>query len=346
MFSKIELISINQDLDEIINKNKKYFLLAAEDFNFEELNKLIKASWMGAIFPKIIYENLFYSDKALLCELSDNVTMHFISDIVNLALIDYPTSIVIVDALDVDLNHKLEELYSNTAENSVMFGAGTSRLVSNKDVSMYNGEFYTNNGMFLINSNVKLSMGVKHGYESGKNFYMVTKANNNLIEEIDGKSAFLFYKNYIHENFNIEITEENIFDIGIKYPLLFERTYGDKVVRVPIQTDGLSLSFVGDILQDTTISIGTVSSQKMINAASESVIMAKNKIQKDSKFCIVFSCIGREKYLSKNFIQELQAINKPLQNEKVFGALSIGEIVNTSEYNLELYNSTCVVGIE
>lgn len=346
MFSKIELISINQDLDEIVNKNKKYFLLAAEDFNFEELNKLIKASWMGAVFPKIIYEDLFYSDKALLCELSDNVTMNFISDIENFTPIDYLTSIVIVDALDVDLNYKLEELYSNTAENSVMFGAGTSRLGSNKNVSMYNGEFYTNNGMFLINSNVKLSMGVKHGYESRQDFYMVTKANNNLVEEINGKSAFLFYKNYIHENFNIEVTEENIFDIGIKYPLLFERTYGDKVVRVPIQTDGFSLSFVGEILQDTTVSIGTVSSEKMVNAALESVIMAKNKIQKDSKFCIVFSCIGREKYLSNNFSQELRAINRSLSNEKIFGALSIGEIANTSDYNLEFYNSTCIVGIE
>lgn len=346
MFSKIKLISSGLDLKNHIEANKKYFVFASEEFDFENLNKYFQAAWMGAVFPQVIYKDSIYKNKALLCELNETILMEFISDENKLCFDNFSTSVVIVDGLDPNLNSKLEELFSNTKNDSIMFGGGAGRAKSNINISMYNGESYIKNGTILLNSNVRLSVGIKHGYICQKDFHMITKAKNNVIEEIDGKKAFAFYKDFIKEKYDLDVNMKNIFEVGVNYPFMVERIYGEKVVRVPLETDGVSLFMGGEVFCDTVVSLGKVSNEDLVKAAQESVILAKKNMQSSPRLCITFSCAGREKYSTQNFLKELNIMNKELGDALLCGVLSIGEIANNSEHIVEFFNSTCIVGLE
>lgn len=346
MFSRFHIISSANEVTDFVKEGKRYFIYAAEEFDFESLKDEMREYWVGAVFPMIFYHSTLYVDKAFVCELSDDIHIDIIcNDEFEDSCDECHTYMVFADGLDNHINSKLEKIFSNTPENAVMFGAGCGKTTMiNKNI-IYNGKRFTQNAIISLKSPKKCAIGVNHGYIAKKDFFVITEASETTIKCIDGQDAFSYYKNYIKKNFDLEVTQENLFFIGLKHPFMFACTYGEKIVRIPTTTDGKVLHMVGEINQDTIASIGTINDKDLVDAALKSIAIAKEGVIGKPSFCIVYSCLGREKYSHENFVKELEAISEACSNVDVIGALSIGEIANTSQFNLEFYNSTCVVGV-
>lgn len=346
MFSSIQIISFPDEVLEYSKQEERYLLLCAQKFDFEGLQKTMFAPWYGVVFPKIFLGENLYEDKAFLCTLSKDLDIDFVKDEEELSCLDCKTYMVLVDGMDSHVNTKLERLFSQSPQDAFMFGAGAGRANMDNKRCMFDGNSFVQEGVIVLSSHVKLSLGVKHGYNSNDDFHIITASNGNIIEKIDGMDAFVLYQKLIKEKFDVALDAENIFSVGLRFPLMFERTFGEKIVRIPVKTDGASLYMVGEVEQGTVFCIGTVSETELIAAAQESVTFANKNLENKPALCIVFSCLGREQYLNEHFQEELKIINLASENAKIIGALSMGEISNSSNDNLEFYNCTCVVGVE
>lgn len=346
MFQSIKLIDDIKTISEDINEDSRYFIIAGEEFDFLALKDVVKAFWMGAVFPKIFTANEIYSDKAFLCELSKETNQSWLQNEEGYFCIDCTSFMVFVNGLDPYVNTRLEEMFSLTPQDSIMLGGGVGRTSMDDNSTMFNGKEFVNNGVIVIGTSSALSIGVKHGYKSEKGFYNVTECNGNIIEKFDNENAFDFYKNLLKLKYNVTVTKENLFDVGLKYPLLLSVTFGEDIVRTPVKTDGKSIWTVGEVPKDTFVSIGLVSDEELLEAAKKSAFIAKKDTPPDAQNCFVFDCFGRYVYSPERFPQEIGVIKQQMQNLQIYGVLAIGEIANTSTSNLEFYNNTCVVGVE
>ncbi len=63
----------------------------------------------------------------------------------------------------------------------------------------------------------------------------------------------------------------------------------------------------------------------------------------EKKTALLIDCISRALFLGEDFSRELSAVNRG--EMPLIGVLSLGEIANSGEDYMELYNKTCVVGI-
>lgn len=350
MFTSICLVSTIDELKEKVDDKSHYLILCAEGFDFEGIDACIPSYWLGAVFPGVFSGNRLYEDSALVCKLSETTSSLWLDseDTVDMETLDDgdKSYIVIVDGLSSTVTENLENVYDNTAQNTIMFGGGAGCIVSRESAYMYNGENYTQEGMILIGSAKKTNIGINHGYTSAEIYSMVTRAENNKVIHIDGKEAFYFYKNYIKEHFDMDVTSENLFEIGLKHPFMLECTSGEKIVRVPMSTDGSSLVMVGEVLGDTIISIGSVDEDALLSATNYAAENAMDGFESKPKLGIVFTCVGREKISRNNFQRELDSIAEKMSGVDIVGVLSMGEIANQSTGNIEFYNCTCVVGVE
>ena len=328
------------------DKNKRYLVLAGSEFDFQTLSQTLDAPWMGAVFPAIFDENtLLCYDEAFLCELGSHVNLQWVGKASVMQTYRYTTHLVIADGIDPHISSKLETLFAVTAEKSLLFGGGAGGIEGTM-LYMYNGKTLDKEGIIVLSADTPFGVGVDHGIVSTNECYIVTKATKNVIEEIDAQKAFIFYKTKLKELFGVEVSTENIFDMGLRYPLVFEHTFGEKIIRIPVGTDGEKLFFVGDVNSDTGLSIANVTQKDLLSAPQTAVIEAVEQLDKKIDLCIVFTCLGRQTYLGKLFKKEIQQIQDKIEYAPIVGVLSMGEIANLSDRYLEFHNCTCVVGVE
>lgn len=105
------------------------------------------------------------------------------------------------------------------------------------------------------------------------------------------------------------------------------------------------MTLVGDMDVNSVVSILRGKSENLIEAASQASNISMQGINKHVTSALIVDCISRFLFLEDKFEKELQAIKYPLpDNSLIWGVLSLGEIANANQENIEFYNKTCVVG--
>ncbi|MBE0495927.1 MAG: FIST C-terminal domain-containing protein [Campylobacterales bacterium] len=342
MFARIEEVTRLDQVAGCIDAHKRYLVLAGEGFPFEKLSGEICAPWLGAVFPALFSETTLTKAGAFVCELDSDTTLGW--NVQEKTLAGCQSFLTIVDGNDPLVGEKLELLFENTPAKAVVFGGGSGCLERQEYLYMYNGDGYTNKGIILLGSAKGFVTEARHGYDCVGDFSMISKAVHNVIEAIDFKEAFSAYKRLVHERFGAEVTPQNIFEMGLMYPLMFERAFGEKTIRIPKETDGRMLKLAGDALEDTVVSLGSATKSKLLEASSACArAVVSQRREKDGPM-FVFDCVGRQSVLAERFTEEIDGVRACQGAGKLVGVLSLGEIANSSKSYVELYNNTCVVG--
>lgn len=343
--NNVALISIGENID--IEIDTLITLLNAHDITF-----------YGGIFPKIIHNNTVTDKGIVVNTLYDVQDIQVIKNIskssFTIPTFDFNsdsnyTLITYVDGLTSNISSYLGKLYETYGMKINYFGGGAGSLSLQQQPCVFSNEgFFEDAAIFGI-MKMKSTIGVRHGWEKIAGPFIITKAQGNVIKEINWEKPFDIYKKVVSEHAGKEFTEDNFFDIAKGYPFGILKENGESVVRDPLQVnDKGELICVGELEENTLVNILYGKEEALITAAKEATLSSL-KNTKTARKAIIIDCISRILFLEDNFQKEIDIINTTLKDRysdiSVGGALTLGEISSTGDGYLEFYNKTTVVGL-
>lgn len=330
-------------------KQGSYLMMIAEGTPFLELPTKEGITLCGALFPRVIFKHKVYSSGILLLKLSKDTSLSIIdlSEIHTLLMHEQSQTILaIVDGFCVPIDNFLEKFYERLPEACKLIGAGAGKTnLIQEPVIFDQNRFYMNSAIVLASSS-KIGIGVKHGWKSLKGPLIATQCHDNIIEKINYHDAFEVYKTIIESETALRFQKTPFFKISQRHPLGLMRYNKDFLVREPLSTDGKNIFLVGNLEPNSVLSILTCEPKEIIHAAKEAARLSLDD-KNDPSFssvCII-DCISRFYLLDQDYPKELKAIASVYPTQTlVWGVLSLGEIANSNQENIEFYNNTCVVG--
>lgn len=181
----------------------------------------------------------------------------------------------------------------------------------------------------------------KGGWDSLGLQRVVTKSENNVLYELDGKPALEIYKRYLGEK------SKELPASGLLFPLeIHDASDGkdESKVRTVLAVDEehQSITFAGDIPQGAHVTFMKANFNRLINGAEESAEMLDfSDYHGEPLLCIAISCVGRKLVLKSRIDEEVEAIKEVLpENSKVIGFYSYGEISPLASGTCSLHNQT------
>jgi hypothetical protein len=302
----------------------------------------------GGVFPGIIHNSEKKDEGAIFIGLDYEMSLHladlnnsdsiynFVSDASESPDSEIQTLLVFTDAFAPCKDEFMQSLY-DVYGNSVNYlggGCGSLEMVS-KPVVITNQGVSANTAVFA-QIGKRLSVGCAHGWQEISTPLKITEANGNEVLSIDWKPAFSVYKELINAHSGQEISVDNFFSIAKSYPFGMAKIDSEFVVRDPLFTNGNSITIVDKIPTGELVYLLNGNEANLLKGAAEAATSAGlNDL--DGLLCI--DCISRVLFLEENFGKELKAISSTPLN----GFLAIGEIANSGNAYLEIYNKTVVV---
>jgi len=346
---------INSDVKSML------FLMADEEqFSGKSLIPIfqkIKKTILGGVFPELIFKGerkkkgvillpLSFELKAQLFDLSETAEdfTEQLESVHRDSLGISSTLFVFNDALGTNKKLFIESLFNFFGINPTYIGGGAGSLEFNSFPCIITNSGLHANAAVIGWTNKRIALGVAHGWQPVSKILKVTKVNKNQLIGINWRPAFEVYKEIVESHSGLKFTSDNIFEIAKSYPLGIAKIDAEMVVRDPFKVTGDTIHMVDEILEGEYIKILHGNMVSLLAGASKAKEIAFSKLEdnmdKNAVFCI--DCISRVLFMQNDFKKELEAIG---QNVDVTGVLTIGEIANSEESFLEIYNKTIVIGI-
>ncbi|NRB60285.1 MAG: FIST C-terminal domain-containing protein [Winogradskyella sp.] len=322
----------------------------------QELNKE-GIAFMGGIFPKVIHGNKIF-EKGIVANTLHNIEKLFVIRGISyknyrIPPIDFKdrdySLFTYVDGLTSNISHFLNRLYLNYGMETTYFGGGAGSLSLEQKPCVFNNEGLFEDAAVVGVMRMTSRIGVKHGWKKVDGPFIVTKADGNIIKEINWKNPFEVYRSVVEKHSKRKFNEHNFFDLAKGYPFGLVKKEGECIVRDPLMVnESGELICVGEVENNAVVDILNGNKESLINAAKSAAAECIYQSENPRK-AIIIDCISRILFLEKHFDEELNAITKLIKDQypdvSIGGALTIGEISSYGEGFLELYNKTTVVGM-
>jgi hypothetical protein len=194
----------------------------------------------------------------------------------------------------------------------------------------------------LYGNNLKVGYSSKGGWDSFGIERLVTKSNKNILYELDGESALKVYKSFLGEE------AKNLPSSGLLFPLsMRDKGNAAPVVRtiLAINEEDQSLTFAGNIPQDSYVRLMKANIDRIIDGAEDSARSANKLMKNDSQLAILISCVGRRLVLKQMVEEEVEAVRSVLGDQPcITGFYSYGEIAPFGQFSpCELHNQTMTI---
>ncbi|WP_299120330.1 FIST N-terminal domain-containing protein [uncultured Winogradskyella sp.] len=344
--------------------NKEAALISIGEHMEIDVEELIEAlndaklKFMGGIFPKVIHGNSILDKGIVLNTLNNVEELFLVKDIskknYTIPQINFDEStpysiITYVDGLTSNISHYLSGLYENYGMKTNYFGGGAGSLSLEQKPCVFCNEGLFQDAAVVSLVRMQSRIGVRHGWNKVDGPFIITKAEGNIIKEINWKNPFEVYKEVVEAHSNKQFNDDNFFEIAKGYPFGIVKDHAECIVRDPLMVNEKGeLVCVGELENNTLVDILNGNQDTLIkaaeNAAKESLKFAENP-----RKAIIIDCISRILFLEDNFDLELNAITTTISNKfpnvSIGGALTLGEISSYGEGFLEFYNKTVVIGL-
>jgi len=344
-------------------------ILACDENGFvpsevDELLQRVPIPLFGGVFPAIIHDREQLQvgtivaclngdcDVRVVADLSDrSVDFDQVIDGLGMQAEDARTMLVLVDGYSQCISGLIYSLFNVVGLGVNYIGGGAGSI--NPDALNMEQKpcLMTNQGMvkdsaLLVMMDVPSGIGVSHGWTRLTGPFKVTESEGNAIKTLDWKPAFEVYKAVVDEHAGREITTANFFDVAKAYPFGLTRLESETVVRDPftVNEDG-ALVVATEIPQESYVDILTGDANSLVNATQAAVARAEESFQGTpaEKTTLFIDCISRALFLGDGFCREIDVVHDP--ERPLIGVLSLGEIANSGDAFLELFNKTTVVGV-
>jgi hypothetical protein len=187
-------------------------------------------------------------------------------------------------------------------------------------------------------------IGVDHGLSPRTRPLTVTRANGNVLHEIEQRPAIEVYRDYARTK-GVELTDTNTssFLIGNELGVFFLNELHHARAPVSVGPKG-ELNLVADIMQGAQVCILDGEPDAMVAAAGRAAEQARASLQGlEVAGVLVFDCICRGMILKEGFQNEIDAVARVFPGVPVAGFLTYGEIARFRGKLDGWHNTTTVV---
>lgn len=172
---------------------------------------------------------------------------------------------------------------------------------------------------------------------------LVTKSRENILYELDGKSALELYKKYLGDH------AAGLPATALLFPLsLRTKSHNTGVVRTILAIDETkrSMTFAGDVPEGSYVRFMKANFDRLIDGAAGAAKTTYNAIgNQAADLAILISCVGRKMVLKQRVEEEVEGVRDVLGSKAALtGFYSYGEISPfTPNAKCELHNQTMTI---
>ena len=188
--------------------------------------------------------------------------------------------------------------------------------------------------------------GSKGGWDTFGPTRVVTRSHDNVLKELDHKSALELYKNYLGDH------AKDLPSSALLFPLLLKNQAEEySVIRTILNIDDSdgSMIFSGDIPEGTTAQLMRANFDRLINGAETAAQNALGTLmdQTNNGLVLMISCVGRRLVLNQRTEEELESVQYTFGDHYQYtGFYSYGEISPLVDSNsCSLHNQTMTITI-
>jgi hypothetical protein len=187
-------------------------------------------------------------------------------------------------------------------------------------------------------------VGVNHGLRSTTGQMRVTKAQDNVVYELDGEPAFKVYQRHAAER-GVKLTSANASPYLVANELGIHFFNNIARARAPLGVgDDGSLTCAADIPKGSMVSILDGDPVSMVDAAKSAAEEAKKHLGgKKAAGILLFDCVCRGMILKDGFQKEIDAVHSVFGDAPIAGFLTYGEIARYQGKLDGWHNATAVV---
>lgn len=257
------------------------------------------------------------------------------------------TTVLLTDGLSGGGEQLVSDLYDRRVQSGTQIVGGAAGDEGRFAATLVGatGQTDTNAAAALhVFSKTPWGLGVDHGLRSTSKPMRVTKAEANVVFEIEGQPAFAAYEKHAAAR-GIRLTRENAGaylianELGVHF---FERI-GRARAPLSVGPDG-SLACAGEIPRGSMVSILDGDPDSMVRAARSAAEQAQANLRGETPAgVLVFDCVCRGMILKEDFRREVEAVRAVFRDVPIAGFLTYGEIARSHEQLGGWHNTTAVV---
>ena len=252
--------------------------------------------------------------------------------------------IVLSDGLNINGADLVSGLKSKIPHVSITGGLAADGSAFNKTFVINDGKIVDKTivGLGFYGDDLKVGYSSKGGWDSFGIERLVTKSNKNVLYELDGMPALEIYKSFLGEHAN------DLPSSGLLFPLSMRNSKNTTpLVRtiLAINEEDQSLTFAGNIPQDSYVRLMKANIDRLISGAEDSAISANKNLKETSELAILISCVGRRLVLKQLVEEEVEVVRDVIGDKPcITGFYSYGEIAPFGEFSpCELHNQTMTI---
>ncbi len=188
---------------------------------------------------------------------------------------------------------------------------------------------------------VRIGHGSKGGWDIFGPERLVTRSQDNILYELDGKPSLELYKRYLGDRASGLPATALLFPLAVRK----DRSDEKRVVRtiLAVDEDTQSMTFAGDVPQGHLAQLMKANFDRLIDGASDAALMTKrnNGAANGPTLSIAISCVGRRLILGERTEDELESALETLpEGTQQVGFYSYGEISPFVTGHCDLHNQT------
>jgi len=323
----------------------------------EALNQR-KINFAGGIFPEVIHGKRKHEEGAVIFSLPVRGKPLLFSGLDREEIIypdlseysrDGSTALIIVDGCAPRISSFLSGLYQRLGGSVHYFGAGAGFYDLRRRPCLLIPEGFFADAAVITFITLPSILGVRHGWKKITGPLVANKTRDNVITELNWKTAFSIYRSVVESHSGRKFEGDNFYSLSLNFPFGIYKEGAEDVVREVVSFDPRgALTCGGDIPENTVLNILTARKEDIIAAARRAARDCRIPKGSQPRPCLIAECVSRSLFLDREMERELAVINQniPCSREKIppEGVLSLGEISSPGEGYLEFYNKTVVIG--
>jgi len=177
----------------------------------------------------------------------------------------------------------------------------------------------------LYGDDLRIGYASMGGWEPFGPVRTITRAEGNILYELDGRSALDLYKSYLGAH------ADQLPSSALLFPILVaEAKGGQGVVRTVLSVDeqNKSMTFAGDIPKGGTAQLMKTNVDDLVDGATAAAKASLSGLgDRRPDLAILVSCVGRKLVMKQRTEEEIEAIRDVFgTNTKISGFYSYGEL--------------------